>query len=357
MIYPFKYGYSKAIRVFIALLWVLSLTWVFFCSPSYAQAFFSQPRLFEVDQACEAVSSIRRQTSPVPINPGEVLTVFGENKIPGGTHAFIRIDGQQKWFPLRCGRYNGIETGTNFKPFFDNENNPVETRNGFADATPPPPVLDEFDEAVNEVCGVPGKVVSRTEFVTLMNEFSDVLSDVQAFTANRVFGNEPPITNSELYLERLTDAWFGREGFNHVFCGEIEGRRIGGLHFVGRYFDLQEKGLAGMLDAIEVVPGSIYTIGVEMQVGNRRVSSRIKGYGYTLSASDILKFGTRAFADNPTNSNGREGCILTISDDGFTFSNLFAPRATGIRTFFPDATPNFGEGICKINPTVGMDCQ
>ena len=104
MIVFFKYGYSKISRVFIALLWVLSLTWVFFCSPSYAQTFFSQPRLFEVEQACEAVSSIRRQTSPVTIDSGEVLTVFGENKIPGGTHAFIRIDGQQKWFPLRCGR-------------------------------------------------------------------------------------------------------------------------------------------------------------------------------------------------------------------------------------------------------------
>ncbi|MEL4898515.1 EndoU domain-containing protein [Crocosphaera sp. Alani8] len=358
MLSLFKNGYFYLSRVVIALIGVLSLTWFVICSPSYAQTFFPEPRIFEVNQVCQAVSSIKNGTSPVSVNSGELFTVLGENKIPGGTHAFIRIGGQQKWLPLSCGNYQGIAPPppvppsppqSNFAPFFDTEDNPVPNNIGIADATPIPPTLDEFDLAVNEVCGPPGKLVEPAEFESLMEKFPTVLQDIQTFTGNRVFGNEPPITESQLYLERLTKAWFGREGFNHIFCGEPDGRKIGGLHFVGRYLDLQEKGLAGMLDAVEVVPGSIFTIGVEMQVGNSRVSSPVKGYAYTLSASDILKFATRAFADNPTDSEGRVGCILKITDDGQTFDNLFAPRASGIRTFFPDATPNFSEGICNIN--------
>lgn len=358
MISVFKNGYFHLSRLVITFLLIWSVTWVVFCSPSSAQTFFSKPLLFEVNQTCQAVSSIKKGTNAITVEPGELFTVLGENKRPGGTHAFIKIGGQQKWLPLTCGTYLGeapppdvppSPPQTNFAPFFDTKDNPVPTRMGSADATPIPPELDEFDLAVNKVCGSPGKLVTPAEFEALMKEFPDVLKDIQTFTGNRVFGNEPSIAQSELYLDRLTDAWFGREGFNHIFCGEPDGSKIGGLHFVGRYLDLQQKGQAGMLQAVEVVPGSIFTVGVEMQVGNRRVSSPIKGYAYTLSASDILKYATRAFADNPTNSEGRVGCILRITDDGQTFDNLFAPRASGIRTFFPDATPNFDEGICKIN--------
>jgi hypothetical protein len=49
---------------------------------------------------------------------------------------------------------------------------------------------------------------------------------------------------------------------------------------------------------------------------------------------------TRAFAENPTASPESAGCLLEVSDDGHDFTAVFVRRASGIRTFYPDATPN-----------------
>ncbi len=99
----------------------------------------------------------------------------------------------------------------------------------------------------------------------------------------------------------------------------------------------------------EVVDGVIYTMGVRMKNSSGRVvSDATKGYGLTLSGEDILKVVTRAFADNPTTSTSSAGCILPVKDDGYDFKTVFVRRATGIRTFYPDATPN-GRGD-RVNP-------
>jgi hypothetical protein len=68
----------------------------------------------------------------------------------------------------------------------------------------------------------------------------------------------------------------------------------------------------------------------------------VKGYGLTLSAEDIFKVATRAFAENPSRSDSSQGCLLAVEDDGKRFTTVFVRRRKGIRTFFPDATPNTG---------------
>ncbi len=119
----------------------------------------------------------------------------------------------------------------------------------------------------------------------------------------------------------------------------------------GRYFELQEKQLGGRLpkntSREEVLPGAIYSVGVEMEVDGRVVKSSIKGYGLTLSAADLLKAGTKALADNPTRSNRNEACVLRVQDDGKDFKMVFVRKAKGIRTFFPDATPSTSDPACK----------
>ena len=77
-----------------------------------------------------------------------------------------------------------------------------------------------------------------------------------------------------------------------------------------------------------------------MQVDGGIAQKDVKGYGLTFSAEDLLKVVTRAFADNPTPSDSSEGCLLHVEDDSERFVTVFVRRKNGIRTFFPDATPD-----------------
>jgi hypothetical protein len=116
------------------------------------------------------------------------------------------------------------------------------------------------------------------------------------------------------------------------------------LHFVGRYAELQSKGLAGRLAnntaREEVIPNAVYTMGVIIKVGSGTSQSTIKGYPYTISAEEYLAKGTLAYKNNPNTSGTNTACNLTINDEGRTFSAVFVRRSGGIRTFYPDATPS-----------------
>ncbi|NET35268.1 MAG: EndoU domain-containing protein [Cyanothece sp. SIO1E1] len=62
-----------------------------------------------------------------------------------------------------------------------------------------------------------------------------------------------------------------------------------------------------------------------------------------------MKISTKAFRDNPTNSRESTGCLLDIKDDCKNFKAVFVRRASGVRTFYPDATPDAGRnGTCAI---------
>ncbi|MBX9925659.1 MAG: EndoU domain-containing protein, partial [Hyphomicrobiaceae bacterium] len=193
------------------------------------------------------------------------------------------------------------------------------------------------------------------EFMAMMRAHPDVLQRIEAFTGGRVFGNRSAATSSEAYLEALTAAWFDVHAFDHIICGEPEpsGRSIGGLHFHGRYLQLQESGEACRMANYaqnEILPGAIYTMGVEMRTASGGIARHArKGYGLTLSGEDILKTATRAFAENPTGANESQGCLLPVEDDGVKFTAVFVRRAAGIRTFYPDATPS-GRGSKPTPP-------
>jgi hypothetical protein len=152
-------------------------------------------------------------------------------------------------------------------------------------------------------------------------------------------------TSDADFLNDLTDIWFNVVGFDHVFCGEpVQGGSIGGLHFVGRYVELQNKGLAGRLanntSREEVVPNTIYTMGVVMKVGTGTAQSSIKGYPYTLNAEEILSIASLGYKNNPNTSTTNQACLLNVTDEGRTFKAVFVRRQGGIRTFYPDATPD-----------------
>ncbi len=320
----------------------------------YAQTFFPSPKTFTVTKPCNATTSLSG-SSPVALTVNRGYVALGENKIPGGTHSRITVPNVgDRWVALSCGTYGTVNVGGNTGgtlpsgtvAFFDNINNPVSGLKfgSPADVTPIAPTLNAFDTAVVNLCGAPGKVVSTTEFKAMMNANPTVLANIKAAVS--------PISSTSDFLNELTNNWFNIKGFDHIMCGEpVAGGSIGGLHFFGRYVELQNKGLAGRLtnnlSNEEVIAGSVYTMGVKMVVGSSTSQSTIKGYGYTLNAEEILRVGSYAFKRNPTTSTTSTACILPITDDGKSFKIVFVRRNNGIRTFYPDATPSTTDPACN----------
>ncbi|WP_414527916.1 EndoU domain-containing protein [Nodularia chucula] len=228
-------------------------------------------------------------------------------------------------------------------PFFDNINNPVPV--GFPigqklDITPAPPVLNSFDLAVLNICGSIGTRVTPNQFQQLLSSYPDVLQKLQTVTGGEL---RPGRRNKSEFLADLTDIWFKNRGFEHIFCGELKSANdIGGLHFYGRYLQLQNQGIGGRLPnnhrREQVVPGVIYTMGVVIQQGNLTFRDVIKGYSYVSNAQELLIDATQIFK---LQGNSEGACIFYVRDQdtGTTFPKVFVRRQKAIVTFYPDATP------------------
>jgi hypothetical protein len=235
------------------------------------------------------------------------------------------------------------QQNTKLLPFFDNEDNPVPV--GFPpgaqlDISPPPPKLTSFDLAVLRVCSPIGTRVSPYKFKQLLSYYPDVVDKLQKVTNGEL---RPGRKKRSEFIEDLTDIWFRRRGFEHIFCGEIyNANDIGGLHFYGRYLELQNQGIGGRLpnnqQREEVVPGVIYTMGVVIKRGNTIVRDVIKGYGYLSNALEMLLDVTKLFKLQ----GDTEGlCISNIRDweTGISFPIVFIREEQAIITFYTDATP------------------
>jgi Bacterial EndoU nuclease len=348
-------------------------------SSSFAQSFFSEPAAFKVSKTCKASTNTKGSKGVLTVHAGQSFQALGENAPTDGKFVYLDTDGTRRWLPLSCGSYAsskppfadvqggaggqapgstagnmpGTTPTTTCLPFFDTQSNPVKVKNGTADITPPAPAIDAFGLAVNQVCGPAGKATSRAEFVKLMKAHPSVLADVMRFTSGKVFGGQAATTNADAYLQELVKAWYEVKAFDHIFCGETEvDKKIGGLHFVGRYVQLQKTGEACRLpntSSNEVVPGSVYSMGVKMKKRNGQfITHEIKGYGLSLSAADILKVATRALAENPTKGSASTACLQQFTDGSERYTTVFVRRQQGIRTFYPDATPDkAGTQPCK----------
>jgi hypothetical protein len=334
----------------------------------HAQALFTAPQGFTIDNPCNAYDSIKKQSNPATLQVGKTYLAFGENKADAATHSYIEIDGKKKWVKLECGSYAnskpGFKTSANTQrdntadnksssgclTFFDNETNPVKTKTGVNDITPPAPPLNKFDTDVLDFCGAPGNITTAQGFKSLMQSNPDVLRNLFAFTGGKVFQEKPKHADINHYLNDLTDVWYSLHGFDHIFCGEKSGRSIGGLHFHGRYQQLEQTNAICRMNNFssnEVIEGTIYSMGVEMRLANNEVIRHsIKGYGLTLDATDMLLSATKAFSENHTNSNNSEHCILKLNDGDANYNMVFVRRRNGIRTYYPDATPEKNK-FCK----------
>lgn len=314
---------------------------------------------FIASEPCPANHRIRG-TNPeeVRLNVGQVYESLERNK-RDGPYLRIRIPGAQpakRWVELRCGIWKsydclprivaaeGPAPDRLFRPFFDDQDQRVRVdfpKNTLQDISPLPPSLSPFGARVLETCGEFGQTVPREAFQSLLADVSaDELLDRMR---NEVGCNAFADCSRDAIVDALTDIWFKAEGFEHIFCGKPGPERLDGLHFHGRYLQMQENGWGGPLAVDrgreEIVPGVIYSLGTQHAWNGRVVDTPIKGYGYTLSATDLIVHGTRAYLQvGPAVT--KTACIYTVpaSEEAPSFQAVYVGLDGGVLTFYPDAT-------------------
>ena len=311
---------------------------------------------FVAEERCEAFQSIRKRTNPgeVVISAGETYTVRQLNKV-GGEWVQVVIPGapetRDRWVNIGCGSLTaqlpdpdspGPErpdaVPTTFGPFFD------ETDTGPKDMTPRPPQLDAFDEAVLEVCGPWGSHPRPTAFRAMLDRpalATDVGAIYDALCRSVDGGARVGLYD---FKDRLRDIWFDEKGFAHIFCGEPSSGNIGGLHFHGRYLELQKLSLAGPMSEQECgkaeIEPPVYTMGVWFRTPQGGVNDACpKGYGLDLNARDLLMQATAAFA-TVADETGKKMCLKEVVTPGDPdYLAVFVIKNGAVRTFYPDASP------------------
>jgi Bacterial EndoU nuclease len=227
-------------------------------------------------------------------------------------------------------------------PFFDRVDNPEHPhfpQGRAVDLTPPPPELAPFDRDVLQVCGNLGDRALAEDFQALLVAYPAIFEQIKLAVGGEIFLGRN--TDAE-FLADLTEVWFKRQGFEHIFCGNIRNGELKGMHYVGRYLQLQEQGLAGKLPnnqyQEEAIAGAVYTIGVILKHGNRLIVDRRNGYALITDATELLIAATLAFK---ARARPRTVCAVPIldPDSGQTYTAVLIKEDNAIVTFYPDATP------------------
>jgi Bacterial EndoU nuclease len=317
---------------------------------------------FTATQPCPASKNIAGD------NPGNIQLVVGNAYNTVGfnsaarTHILLKIPDvtpNQRWVKSSCGDFQAGGSpapgsgNIDLLPFFDNQNNPIPVDFPVGvqkDITPPPPQLVRFDQRVLAMCGAGFNApISEQSFRKLLQDYPDVLNKLKTAAGGAL---KPNRSADAPFTDDLVQIWFSQRGFKHILCGEKGDQRgnnvpiLDGLHFSGRYLQLQQQSRAGrFIDAAtkqEVVDGVIYTFGTRVVKGKMKIAEApIKGYAYVLNAEEILIHTTKAFKlFNPAAGQAIASCLYTVSDPAAApFQAVFVKKQGAIRTFYPDATP------------------
>lgn len=329
-----------------------------------ALAYAPQGGSFVARDACPAVTSLKRGTNPgnVTVQAGTSYKVRALNR-QGGDQVELEVPGAEppvRWVALGCGELRQAEAAAaptpqpvgqappseprevpvaeGLLPFFDRQDG------GRRDPAPPPPALDAFDRAVLTVCGPWGSRPRQGSFRRMLDEpaLQPQVEALHAALDGRVYGPQPDLRR---FKDELSEAWFADDGFAHIFCGEPGRDRLGGLHYAGRYLELQLRGLAGRLPPDECraeIDPPVYTVGVAWRNRDGEpMATCPKGYALGLSAMELMQAATLAFRD--AREAPAEMCLAQVEDEAGEYMAVLVHR-DGIRTFYPDASPRCDGG-------------
>ncbi len=245
------------------------------------------------------------------------------------------------------------------EPFFDH--NP-QTR-----YAPPPPRLSDFDHDILRLCGSWGSEVKARDFEKLMlqKKYRPILQRIQKALGGRIYTR----TNDDSqFVRELRRVWFEQKGFQHVFCGEIEHGKLGGLHYAPRYWQAQKQSWAGYRKLKknyrnrpvaacrrfyikEQIKPPVFTTSIAFYPpGKAKKSVKcLGGYHYLMDAETILIAGTQAFkqANRRAGKNTKESCLFpTRVKDIPPHYSTFVIKQRALRTFYPMAEK---KPYCKKN--------
>ena len=212
-------------------------------------------------------------------------------------------------------------------------------------AQPEAPSLERFGKSILRACGPIRGCVSEREFEALI---CDHLDELDKFLPKKWKNFSRP----EI-VAKLKQIWFKHNGFNHVFCGEWEDRTINGLHYRGRYLQLQTENTACYTKSSdeEILDDHIYTIGVTSADGANTHSK--KGYALQQSATELFILGISAF-EKCIQDEGDWKPYKTTFDKSFYIKSLSAEAEIHYRVICKATTPNDATtyGILTIYPDV-----
>lgn len=238
-------------------------------------------------------------------------------------------------------------------PFFD-----LRTA-GSPDPTPLPPDLSPFDEAVLDLCGTWGEEdVDQRDFEALLDREdigAPVVDRLEAVLDGHLLGARLPRFR---IADRVSDLWFRQEGFRHIFCGEPEDRRLGGLHFAARLLQAQRNGWAlRVATNAEAIEPPIYSVGVLARAEAPFACIKCRtSYHAHWRAEDLLEALTLA-ADRAIRVGGNDPglCVFEHGNRRLvaeTFGVAVVVRRRGIVTGFPVTDPE--NYACDAN---GCGCR
>lgn len=249
-------------------------------------------------------------------------------------------------------------------PFFDTVENPelLSFPTGEAvDASPKPPKMTDFDRDVLKTCGPLGTSVDAEQVRSLFVRHPEVVAQIKDVVGGNVLPRKTirtPRPPSPSFFDDFIQIWTGQQGFEHIFCGQVRGNQISGLHFAPRYYELQQKGIAGRLPnnqrQEEVMVGHVYTVGIQAKLKGRILRDPKAGYYYGRDAMDILMDATIAHQQFNINSGKNNAVCLYILQSTpevpveYPFPSVFVKNDRGIVTFYPDVTPNPGDRACSL---------
>ncbi|WP_395463602.1 EndoU domain-containing protein [Wolbachia endosymbiont of Cantharis cryptica] len=226
------------------------------------------------------------------------------------------------------GRYNNKPSTTLTEPRFAKF---FRTEKSDPPHLPPLPELNRFDRGILKVCGDWGSPPTRKAFKKFLNRHPEVLEKIYNELNRQIITRNADL---ETFKEEFIDIWFRNRGFVHIFCGEPDGHLqwtgLGGMHFIGRYVEAQEKGWAGAIwdDKIcdkNEIRHPVYTIGILYKNTEGEIKKKCPG-GFDYSdAETIFIEATKAFKDfqgvelNKEVELKKAGTCIHDSTNGYPF--------------------------------------